>query len=126
MAVPIGAYVHPTYPYQTRNVYTGFSWTTLFFGFWPAALRQDVRGALTALALPGGTVMIWGLAYVLWLLLPSFSLGPLDSATYGAIVLLLIPVAFVVGLVVFANGYNDWHARRLRDHGWVAVGRVRQ
>lgn len=47
----------------TATAYQGFSWTTLFFGPFPALLRADVIGALIGFALGFATV---GLSWVVW------------------------------------------------------------
>jgi len=55
---------------ETRNVPSGFSWTTLFFGFFPALIRGDLSGAilqgLLALCTLGVSLLIMPFFYNGW------------------------------------------------------------
>jgi hypothetical protein len=44
----------------TKIAPVGFSWTTLFYGLWPAVLRKDFKGACMQFFIVGCTL---GLAY---------------------------------------------------------------
>ena len=70
----------------------GFSWTTLFFAFWPALLRGDFK---------------WGLiGAFMWLIVGSFT-AFIPSLIY------LIVMAFI---------YNGIHARDLIEKGYQLSG----
>ena len=76
MAEQVGVYAYPNNPYVTKPVYEGFSWTTFFFGFWPAALRADVRGAVAGFVIPIGTIFGLLMAVLIFELLPSSAYPP--------------------------------------------------
>ena len=76
---------------QTKKRKQGFSWTTLFFGVWPALFRADWK----------------------W-----FGLGLL--ITFGAGVLTL-GFGGLVYHVVAGFKYNEWHLNDLRDKGFEPI-----
>ena len=69
----------------------GFSWTTLFFGFWPAVFRADWKWALI------GFAITWPLGFL--------TLG-LSGVIYG---------------IWGGFSYNGWHLNDLRDKGFVEI-----
>ena len=73
----------------TRTAYYGFSWTTLFFGFFPALFRGDY------LTFIGGVVI-----YVI-----------LAAWSYG--------IMAVLASIVWAFLYNKYHASRLLERGYM-------
>ncbi|ONG53020.1 hypothetical protein BKE38_13655 [Pseudoroseomonas deserti] len=82
-----------THPNGLRKpAFYGFSWTSLFFGGFPAAFRGD-----------------W-MAFGLYLLLALA--GALFTQGFGCLVLWLVWPFF----------YNRWHARRLIERGYQITG----
>lgn len=77
-----------------KNGYYGFSWTTLFFGFFPALFRGDF------ITFIGGFVISVIIALV------TFGIG-----------------AFLIGLV-WAFMYNKYFTRKLLERGYVFAGGV--
>jgi hypothetical protein len=75
-----------------KDGYYGFSWTTLFFGFFPALFRGDF------ITFIGGFVVLVIIALV------TFGIG-----------------AFLIGLV-WAFMYNKYYTRRLIERGYVLAG----
>ncbi|MDR1827328.1 MAG: hypothetical protein LBR29_03235 [Methylobacteriaceae bacterium] len=61
-----------------RPGYYGFSWTTLFFGGFPALFRGD---AVTALAVSVFSVCTFGAAQVIWAFIynRTYTLSPLEK-----------------------------------------------
>jgi hypothetical protein len=82
--------MHPSGLHETA--YVGFSWTSLFFGAFPAIFRGDWLAFCVYLVLCiVGSVATWGIGtLVLWLVWPFF--------------------------------YNRWHARRLIEKGYQITG----
>lgn len=74
-----------------RNVPTGFSWTTLFFGLLPAAFRGDLKWAAIQLVV---NLVVSGLTMGLGLIVPW---------------------------IVFAAIYNGRYEQDLRVAGWKEV-----
>ncbi|MBM7544501.1 DUF2628 domain-containing protein [Periweissella beninensis] len=72
-----------------ENVKTGFSWTTMFFGFFPALLRGDFKNALIIFALQ------------LIFALPTFGFG------------------FSIVGFIFAIFYNRLYIKERLAQGWV-------
>lgn len=72
----------------TKNVKVGFSWTTLFFGFFPALFRGDLKWAAIMLLIS--------------LALGSFSVG------FGA---------WITG-IVFSFVYNKIYIKELLEKGY--------
>ncbi|MFL6676245.1 MAG: hypothetical protein ACJ8LG_23510 [Massilia sp.] len=75
-----------------KDGYYGFSWTTLFFGFFPALFRGDF------ITFIGGFVISIIIAIVTW------GVG-----------------AFFIGLV-WAFMYNKYYTRKLIERGYVLAG----
>lgn len=75
-----------------KNGFYGFSWTTLFFGFFPALFRGDF------ITFIGG--------FVVSLIIAAFTLG------IGA---------FFIGLV-WAFMYNKYYTRKLLERGYIFAG----
>jgi hypothetical protein len=75
-----------------KNGYYGFSWTTLFFGFFPALFRGDF------ITFIGG--------FAVSLIIAAFTLG------IGA---------FFIGLV-WAFMYNKYYTRKLLERGYIFAG----
>lgn len=75
-----------------RRAFVGFSWTSLLFGPFPAAIRGDWLG--------------FG-AYVLLMVV-------VGSVTAG----IAVPIVWIA----WAFAYNRWHARRLVERGYVITG----
>ena len=81
---------HPNGLY--RKGYVGFSWTSLFFGGFPAMFRGDWMAFF----------LYWGLA----------------TATVIFTSGILLPVLWIV----WACFYNRWHTRRLIERGYQITG----
>ena len=75
-----------------KNGFYGFSWTTLFFGFFPALFRGDF------ITFIGG--------FVVSLIIAAFTLG------IGA---------FFIGFV-WAFMYNKYYTRKLLERGYIFAG----
>lgn len=75
-----------------KDGYYGFSWTTLFFGFFPALFRSDF------ITFIGG--------FVVWLIIGFMTFG------IGS---------FFVGFV-WAFMYNKYYTRKLIERGYVLAG----
>ena len=75
-----------------KNGFYGFSWTTLFFGFFPALFRGDF------ITFIGG--------FAVSMIIAAFTLG------IGA---------FFIGLV-WAFMYNKYYTRKLLERGYVFAG----
>lgn len=75
-----------------KNGFYGFSWTTFFFGFFPALFRGDF------ITFIGG--------FVISIIIAVITMG------YGA---------FLIG-VVWAFMYNKYYTRRLLERGYVLAG----
>ncbi len=75
-----------------KVAYYGFSWTTFFFGLFPALFRGDF------LTFIGGCIVV--------LLIGVVTVG----------------VGAWIAVVVWAFFYNKYHARRLIERGYVIVG----
>jgi hypothetical protein len=69
----------------------GFSWTTLFFGPWPALFRGDAKWCIVQFAID--------------IVVGIFTAG----------------IGSIVGHVVFGFKYNEWHLDSLRDKGYVEI-----
>ena len=77
-----------------KKVPTGFSWTTLLFGFFPALFRGDLKWA---------AIMF---------------------VTNLAVALLTFGIGLIVTLIVFAAIYNGRYENDLKVHGWKRIDRV--
>lgn len=77
-----------------KEVPTGFSWTTLLFGFFPALFRGDLK-------------------WVAIMLITNLVVGLL---TFG--------LGLLVTFVVFAAIYNKKYEKDLKIKGWKRVDRV--
>lgn len=77
-----------------KEVKVGFSWTTFFFGFFPALFRGDIKWA---------SIMFIG----------SLILG---SFTYG--------IGTWILWIVFSFMYNKLYIRELIEKGWVPADEV--
>lgn len=75
-----------------KNAYYGFSWTTFFFGFWPALFRGD------------------------WLVF----FGSL--AIHAVLALLTMGIGNVVFGIAMCFVYNGMHAKRLLINGYEFTG----
>lgn len=75
-----------------KNAYYGFSWTTFFFGFWPALFRGDWLGFFGTLAV------------------------------HVALAFLTFGIGNIVFMLVMCFIYNGWHARRLLVAGYEFTG----
>lgn len=73
---------------ETKVVKSGFSWTTLFFGFWPALLRGDFTGA-----------------FLIFIIEVVFSL---PTAGFG----------FTIVGFIFSFFYNKMYINKLLRKGW--------
>ncbi len=80
----------PGYPVQ-KSAYTGFSWTTFFFGFFPALFRGDGMGLIFGLGVWLASAIAWG-----------FFLGWLPWVVWAAV-------------------YNRNHFERLLSRGWYPL-----
>jgi hypothetical protein len=78
---------HPTFG-TIKNAPVGFSWTTLFFGFWPALLRGDYKWA--------------GINFGVAVVISMVTLG------FGSI----------VSNLVFAVFYNKMYVKELLGRGY--------
>lgn len=72
-----------------KRGFYGFSWTTLFFGFWPALFRADF------LTFIGGFVVL--------VLVGIFTLG----------------LGSVIAMIVWAFFYNKFYTRKLLEKGYT-------
>lgn len=74
-----------------KTAYSGFSWTTLFFGFFPALFRADGMGLLFGIGVGVASAITWAflLGWVPWL--------------------------------IWAAVYNRNHLERLLAEGWYPV-----
>jgi len=72
-----------------KRGFYGFSWTTLFFGFWPALFRADF------LTFIGGFVVL--------VLIGIFTFG----------------IGSVVAMFVWAFFYNKYYTRKLLEKGYA-------
>ena len=81
---------HPSGLYKVA--YVGFSWTSLFFGGFPASFRGDwLAFCLYQVLCIAGSLETWGIGtFVLWIVWPFF--------------------------------YNRWHAGRLIEKGYRIAG----
>src|ERR1043165_4089248 len=75
-----------------KDGFYGFSWTTLFFGFWPALFRGDF------------ITFIGGLVIIVILALLTFGIG-----------------AFIA-MLVWAFAYNKYYTRKLLEKGYAFAG----
>ncbi|QEA53602.1 DUF2628 domain-containing protein [Loigolactobacillus coryniformis] len=76
---------------QLKQVKVGFSWTTFFFGFWPALFRGDWLWAVI------------GLIIQLFIGLPSYGIG---ASIYS---------------IIFAFIYNRIYINKLLSQGYQAA-----
>jgi len=74
-----------------RRGFYGFSWTTLFFGFWPALFRSDF------ITFIGGFVVL--------VLLGVFTFG----------------IGSAIAMFVWAFLYNKYYTRKLLERGYTFV-----
>lgn len=85
--------IHLTHPTGlNKTAYVGWSWTSFFFGGFPALFRGDILG-----------FCVWFAASV-----------ALIVFTWG--------IGNVIGWFVWAAIYNRWHSRRLVERGYVIGG----
>lgn len=75
-----------------KKAYYGYSWTTLFFGFWPPLFRGDF--------------LMFLVAFVVNIILAALTYG-IGNLLYG---------------FVFGFFYNRLHARSLLERGYVLAG----
>lgn len=54
---------------QVKQLPVGYSWTVLFFGFFPTLFRQDWKNA----AIVGGILVVTGMFFMAWVPLIIFS-----------------------------------------------------
>jgi len=69
----------------------GFSWTTLFFGFWPALFRGDAKWCIV-----------------------QFVIGFVGG-------ILTLGISSIVSGIFFGFKYNELHLNDLRDKGYVEI-----
>ena len=75
-----------------KDGFYGFSWTTLFFGFWPALFRGDY------ITFVGGLVII--------VILAVFTFG----------------IGAFIAMLVWAFIYNKYYTRKLLEKGYAFAG----
>jgi hypothetical protein len=83
---------------MVKEVKVGFSWTTLFFGFWPAIFRGDIKWAIIQfivdLVTLGVAALVWPFIYnkiyIKGLLEKGYA--PADETAKSALVTKGIPV----------------------------------
>lgn len=75
----------------SRSAYSGFSWTTFFFGFFPALFRGDGMGLLFGIG-------VWIASAITW----TFFLGWIPWLIWAAV-------------------YNRNHFERLLSEGWYPI-----
>lgn len=75
-----------------KNAFYGFSWTTFFFGFWPALFRGDWVGFFGSLGI------------------------------HAALAFLTMGIGNIVFGIAMCFVYNGWHARRLLVAGYEFTG----
>lgn len=93
MATQVYSAHHPLTPTKVRGAYEGYSWTTFFWGPFPALLRGDAGGA--------------GIGLLIWL-----------TAT---VLNLVIPFSGLIAWAIWAGMYNENHLKRLDREGYVLV-----
>jgi hypothetical protein len=71
-----------------KKGYVGFSWTTLFFGLFPALFRADFATFI------GG--------FVIWIILAVFSYG----------------ILAIIASIVWAFVYNSYYTKKLLERGY--------
>lgn len=81
---------------DVRQAPMGFSWTVLFFGFWPALFRRDWLGAIVMFFIPFAAGFV------------GKSIGNIGTEL----------LAIATSLVVTAFLYNTHYARRLINSGY--------
>jgi hydrogenase/urease accessory protein HupE len=99
------------------RTYQGFSWTTFFWGMWPAVFRRDWLGVLVAV----GLWMLLGFGSFVMAEL-AVSMDPYGiNPNVGLGLPLISQVVGLAGWIVYSASYNRWHYNRAIAKGYQPV-----
>lgn len=107
MATKITLWKPGTHMVRQTDAYQGFSWTTLFFGFFPALFRGDLRGFLIGLVANSWASPIQSL------ILSS----EMDQTAMYVLSLWLVLASWGTS-IAWAAVYNGYHHDRKVAEGW--------